>query len=661
MSLGRWYRTLQDIPPRQLLARLNFEAKKTVFPKLPANLRWQLSTRQSPCSPPLRHNYLAHLIAASQNKPVSDLKVGSYEFTFLNETRSLSLPITWNSPDYSRLWQFNLHYFDWIREDIEAVYQHPEFYGEQLQKISTCIKDWIAANPLWSFDGWHPYTTSLRIVNWTFAIHTFPELATPQVLNNLWQQVCFLDRNKEFFAGGNHLLENLRALIIGGLNFDDSQAQRIVQKALDLLEEQLQIQILKDGGHYELSPMYHLIVINLVGECMVCLQSAGQSIPATISSALNQMLDFLEAIRLQDGQYPLWNDCAYNVAPSLNSTRDWIRPLCGQPRISKLPELQARLLQSANIEALEAQSSLPETSSSHLASSGYHILRQGNLEVTFDCASPCPKELPPHAHADCLSTDVYWQGQPVMVETGTSQYGSGPIRSYERSTQAHNTIALSSSSDREGTAKLDFMSQSEIWSSFRVGRKAQPFGQNWGHDQCWQWTQAGHDGYLRMTFQTSHHRWIGISENIVVVLDHLAATPTKTRSAIRWRSHFHLAPGIQLSSAATSTKFMGKLDEHSIYMQLVGTTQQDQVDVFSPATSVSWYAPEFGKRLPRSLLQIEGWLQPTHRFLGLVLGIGESPNLTWHMRNAHLSLAISQKGIIDCCWRKNRLSTTISY
>jgi len=276
MHLVRWYRTLRDIPTRQLVARLNFEAKKTVFPKLPAKLTQKLSIGQSVYTPSLKPNYLTKLAIPFQSEAVSNLNLGNYEFTFLNETRSLSHPIPWNSPDYSRLWQFNLHYFDWIREDLEAVYQNPTIASEKLQKISICIEDWITANPAWSFDGWHPYTTSLRIVNWTFALRAFPQLATPKLLNSLWQQICFLDRNKEFFAGGNHLLENLRALIVGGLNFESSQADHIVRKALALLEKQIQIQVLNDGGHYELSPMYHLLMLNLVGECVVCLRSECQ-------------------------------------------------------------------------------------------------------------------------------------------------------------------------------------------------------------------------------------------------------------------------------------------------------------------------------------------------------------------------------------------------
>jgi uncharacterized heparinase superfamily protein len=660
MYLGRWYRTLRDIPARQLLARLNFEVKKTFFTKLPPNLKQQLDTVQKLASPPLRQDYLTNLKTQSPIPTTFDRELANYEFTFLNETRSLSYPIPWNSSDYSRLWQFNLHYFDWIREDLEAVYQNPQTASEKLQKISHCIEDWITANPAWSFDGWHPYTTSLRIVNWTFALRAFPQLTTPKLLDSLWQQICFLDRNKEFFAGGNHLLENLRALIVGGLNFESAKADRIVRKSLALLEKQIQIQVLNDGGHYELSPMYHLLMVNLVGECVVCLRSANCSVPPRILSTLEQMLSFVEAIRLTSGQYPLWNDCAYGIAPTLDTTRDWIRPLCRQQSLSAPPELQTRLLQSAQISLSVVDNPATQNLTSHLATSGYHVLRQGDLEVAFDGAAPCPKDLPPHAHADCLSIDVYWRGQPLIIETGTSQYGSGPVRNYERSTCAHNAIALSASPAGDKPSRR-FEDQSEIWGSFRVGRKAQPFGQRWGHDHSWQWVQAAHDGYQRSPFQTAHHRWVGICDHRVVILDHLDASLADAQSDIRFRSHFHLAPGFEVSFTPNPHQLRGKLERQPIYLELIGIDPADQVGILSPAESSSWYAPEFGHRLPRSLLRIEGSMQPNSRFLGLAIGIGEPPHLTWHLQDHHLHLSLRDQGDINCYWRNTELSTTISY
>jgi hypothetical protein len=155
-----------------------------------------------------------------------------------------------------------------------------------------------------------------------------------------------LHRHKEYFAGGNHLLENLRALIVGGLNFNHPSAEEIVRVALGELEQQLAIQVLPDGGHYELSPMYHLIVMSLVAESVACLQSAGWSVPERVSAPLRRMLQFAQGIRLSNGAYPLWNDAAYNVINPLDEVVSWVSQLLGEPSTHPTDALHERLLRA---------------------------------------------------------------------------------------------------------------------------------------------------------------------------------------------------------------------------------------------------------------------------------------------------------------------------
>jgi uncharacterized heparinase superfamily protein len=80
----------------------------------------------------------------------------------------------------------------------------------------------------------------------------------------------------------------------------------------------------------------------------------------------------------------------------------------------------------------------------------------------MDIGPPCPVSVPGHAHADCLSIDIFYRGKAIIVDTGNCLYDSGPTRLYERGTAAHNTIMLNGEN------------QTELWGSFRVGQKAMP-------------------------------------------------------------------------------------------------------------------------------------------------------------------------------------------
>ena len=57
---------------------------------------------------------------------------------------------------------------------------------------------------------------------------------------------------------GNHLLENAFSLLFGAYYFQD---EKLYNKSKDLLISELNEQVLKDGAHFELSPMYHQIIL----------------------------------------------------------------------------------------------------------------------------------------------------------------------------------------------------------------------------------------------------------------------------------------------------------------------------------------------------------------------------------------------------------------
>ena len=76
--------------------------------------------------------------------------------TFLNYSKKLNLPTDWNNTSLSKLWLYNLHYF----EDLLSK-NAMEKRNLHLQLLDT----WIDQNPIGYGNGWEPYPTSLRIVN----------------------------------------------------------------------------------------------------------------------------------------------------------------------------------------------------------------------------------------------------------------------------------------------------------------------------------------------------------------------------------------------------------------------------------------------------------------------------------------------------------------
>jgi len=89
--------------------------------------------------------------------------------------------------------------------------------------------------------------------------------------------------------------------------------------------------------------------------------------------------------------------------------------------------------------------------------SGFVVVREGPLWLAFRCGVAAPAYLPPHAHADALSFQLWWRGRPVVVDAGTYTYEPGAARNFFRSTQAHSTI------------RIDGRDQFRLWGAFRSG------------------------------------------------------------------------------------------------------------------------------------------------------------------------------------------------
>jgi len=337
-------------------------------------------------------------------------------FSFLGETSGFGRPVSWNASQHTLLWRFWLHAFNYL-------YLLPR---EEQTKL--CY-EWIAANPIGSQPGWHPYPLSRRIINWCkVALHD------SEISQSIYQQANYLSQTIETHLGGNHLLENARALILVGRYFaGDNRADKWLQKGLLIFEEETKKQILADGWHYERSPMYHALMLEGYLDILNLL-SNNQEPFELINSTARGMLDALVSATRPDGQIVLFNDAAAEIAPSTEKLVEY-----GQALLGYEPQYRE---------------SFPEA--------GYYTYRDEKLFIFIDGGEIGPEELPAHAHADIFSYELGLYGLPFVVDTGVYEYEEGEMRDYVRHTRAHNTVCV------------DGVSQAECWKSFRVARRYPP-------------------------------------------------------------------------------------------------------------------------------------------------------------------------------------------
>jgi uncharacterized heparinase superfamily protein len=459
-------------------------------------------------------------------------------FRFLNQERKIVERDDWNRKEWSALWLYNLHYFDDL--NAEGALGRADVHQAWLER-------WVRENPPARGAGWDPYPVSLRSVNWVKWMLA-GNLPPAGVVQSLAVQLRHLHRNVEWHVLGNHLISNAKALVFGGVFFEGPEAARWLRTGLSILEREIPEQILPDGGHFERSPMYHSLILEDLLD-LVQLSSLWK-IPSAVEwrDRVVDMLEWLGIMTHPDGEIVLFNDAAFGIA----------LPPAVLTAYAKTLGFDTRVIPAAPLAVL------PHT--------GYVRSSLGPAVLVADVAPIGPRYQPGHGHADALSFELSVRGNRLIVDTGTFCYGADPVvRASDRSTHAHNTVMV------------DGVNSSEVWSSFRVGRRAEitHFRQGKNGDEVW--VGAAHTGYCRL-------RRVGLVRRDWI----MSPSSLSIRDSVDGAGHhsvevpFHFHPSVRLRHEAKGriSIILGESDER-VGVLTVGNG-------LSPTIEDFWWHPEFG-------------------------------------------------------------------
>jgi len=458
---------------------------------------------------------------------------GCDTFQFLNQTNSIKELADWNNDSLDKLWLYNLHYFD----DLNAIDS-----GKRTEWHDSLIQKWIEENPPGYGNGWEPYPSSLRIVNWIKWSLSGGGL-NQKFLHSLAIQVRCLNQNLEYHILGNHLFSNAKALIFAGLYFQGPEAEKWYKTGISIFNKELQEQVLSDGGNFELSPMYHAIFLEDLLDIVNIHQSFKKQSPHDIINKITHMFDWLRVMSHPDGEVSFFNDSAIGIAPNL----------------IELEKYAERLTISLSKKVEDTV---------HLQESGYIQVQEKDLFMLLDVACVGPSYIPGHAHADTLSFELSLFDKRVVVNSGISCYGSSAERLRQRGTHAHNTVVINGENS------------SEVWSGFRVARRAKPFDLNINKSKDRLQVSCSHDGYKRLKGSPVHTRKWEISSNQLIVNDVVTGNFQQAEA----RYHFHPDVTIELNE-------VGK--EGVVYLR---NNNKVYFEVQSGSMCIidSTYHPEFG-------------------------------------------------------------------
>lgn len=520
-------------------------------------------------------------------------------FSFLNQVVQYENGFKWHDSQVSQLWRYHLHYFDYVEDLI--IWSSNENSEKAWLTFKALSSSWISDNAFLKGDGWHPYTVSLRIVNWLngfgyWRTYFDEEPVFREVfLSSLYGQARFLAANLEHDVRGNHLLKNIKALLWSGTAFFGKEPLEWCHKAVRLLEQELAEQVLSDGGHFERAPGYHGVVLKDCLEMGLWLKRNGRPVSAWLDAAVLRMLRYLKTILPPDGQLPLLKDTAWDTGPVPLDLLSSGALYLNRPEF-KLTEdfgLFPWLLfgHGGRKEFQDLGLSMEPKESKPLVDSGFFVLRDNKRKdyLIFDAGKPCPEYLPAHAHADMFSYELMVGGQRVVVDSGIYEYTSGKWRDFFRSTKAHNSV------------EIDGKNQSEIWGSFRVARRARPGPVYYRASENHVVIDARHNGYRRQGIQALHRRVLCWEKGrFWLVFDEIYG-----KGHIRAKSFVHLHPSLCFNPTSTQMFHIHGVLESPMKIQRFGVEENEIIKGREKSEIQGWYSEEFGKKVPNEVLSLE--------------------------------------------------------
>lgn len=481
--------------------------------------------------------FAPHDLRTSDPTTASDIYAGYYAFA--GRTLRTHGESPFDSEPASEAWAEALYGFGWLRHmhaadtaiaRANARALVDDFIGKKRDRNEIARRPAVAARRLISFLSHSPLLLE-------GADHVFYERFVRHVSR-------LADRLNLALAGaveGAARLNCLIAVAFAAVCLDGQDARR--RRIEFLLSDELDHQILPDGGHLSRNPRALIELLLDLLPLRETFMARGIEPPRGVLMAIERMMPHLRLFRHGDGALALFNGMG-TTPPDLMAT------------LAAYDDARARPNEQA-------------------AYSGYSRLSGERSIVVVDAGAPPRGAHSIEAHAGCLAFEFSSGTQRLVVNCGTSRYGSDELRLAARSTAAHSTVTLNDRSSAAFGLVLGEMRIVSGPSDVRVARQDAEDGQEW---------VGSHDGYRR-GLGAVHTRRLLLSRDGASLAGEDEITLTGKPTNLPAVARFHLHPSVRPSLIREGEGAMLALPNGEVWaFETSGLTVSIEESIFLAAT-----------------------------------------------------------------------------
>jgi uncharacterized heparinase superfamily protein len=244
-----------------------------------------------------------------------------------------------------------------------------------------------------------------------------------------------------------------------------------VARAARLLDQELDRQILADGGHISRNPRAGLELLLDLLPLRQTYVNLSFDLPARLIASIDRMYPALRFFRHQGGELALFNGATTTLATELMSVLRYDET-AGAP-FKALPHM------------------------------GYQRLAVANTVILADTGVPLSTEMSRTAHAGCLSFEMSSGRYRYIINSGAPRYAGEHYRQLSRATAAHSTLTLNDTSSSR-------ISKSTVSGPVFADGVSEVLLERHDSGEGAEGLTAAHDGYLDL-FGLIHERSIQIN------------------------------------------------------------------------------------------------------------------------------------------------------
>ncbi|HWA68969.1 MAG TPA: heparinase II/III family protein [Rhizomicrobium sp.] len=416
-------------------------------------------------------------------------------------------------PAPSPAWLEALHGFDWLPSLSTAG-------GDNARTLATnLINQWVRRHQRYSEPVWSPPVMARRLAHifshGRLVIANSELMWRSKLFVSLREQSRMLERISEEAPDGLPRLEAAAVLALSGICLDDSPRRR--ENGLKRLGEELERQILPDGGHLSRAPEALLSAYRHVIMVMESLSAINEEPPHGLRNAHDRMAPMLRFFRHGDGALALFNGGGES-----------------DPRM---------------IAGLLARDDIRGQPFHHARYSGYQRLSAARTLVLMDCGKTPPGSFALDAHAGACAFEMSSGSDRIVVNCGTGGLTHQAWNTALRASAAHSTLILSDTSSAHilpaGLAR-DLLGPRLMGGPVEFLSRRVETAQGWAVD-------AMHDAYVAQ-FGLRHERQITMSPQGLMLTGRDRLVPVDARSAAGrppggrfYAVRFHIHPDVRVS------------------------------------------------------------------------------------------------------------------